>query len=182
MIFSLISLFILAGNQPADIAFQRTNLIWDAAYSRMAAQTDYWFKNGDFPRSIQQLKFTYELDPHDYHIASDLAWMLENIEEYEEAEAVYARYIRDNPGDPDRALPPAQSAFNNKEYAKVIALLEPVLSDQAHPNVFRLLAHAYNRTEKFKDALRVWDWYLRLHPGDEAGKRNRDNVAKKIGG
>ncbi|MCW5943699.1 MAG: tetratricopeptide repeat protein [Fimbriimonadaceae bacterium] len=160
----------------------REALIWDAVYSRMTTQNDKWFKAGDFPRCLQQLKFVYEFDPHDYESASDLAWMLENVHEWDEAKAVYARYQKENPNDPDRGLPQAQSAFNQREYAKAAQILEPMLSDKAHPNVFRVLAHSYSKLGRYKDSLRVWDRYVKLYPADDAGKRNRDKVKRLADG
>lgn len=168
------------GGIAIDVSQQRLDIIWSHAYSRMSTQTDWWFKRGDFPRSIQQLRMTYELDPTDYHVASDLAWMLENVQDYDEARKIYERYQRDNPEDPDRGLPQAQSHFTRREYAEAIKILEPMLSDDAHPNVFRILAHSYNRVGRLRDSLNVWDRYLRLHPNDEAGKRNRDRVAEEL--
>lgn len=174
---------LIAGtHQTAPAAKSRLDRIWEAADTRMARQVDIWFKEGDYPRLIQLLRFRIEVYPHDYELATDLGWMLQNVERRPEALEVYRRYAKLNPEDPDGPFPEANYYFQQKEYAKVPPLIEPTLAKMPHPNSYRILAHAYERTGKLQNSKRVWELYLSRHPGDEAAKNNLKRVLDKIGG
>ena len=81
-----------------------------------------------------------------------LGWMLENIEEWTQAEGTYKQFMKENPADPDASYPLANYYFMKKQYEKVPALLEPAIkmARKPHPNSFRRLAHAYERMEKVR--------------------------------
>ncbi|MFZ4507014.1 MAG: tetratricopeptide repeat protein [Fimbriimonas sp.] len=163
-------------------AADRTSLIWEYAGERMARQIDIWFDEGDFPRCVQLLRVQFIQDPTDYDNATNLGWMLENIERDDEAIAIYIRFNQANPKDPDRSFPEADYYFRNKAYAKVPPLLEPVLKSKPQPNAFRILAHSYERLNQLKDSKRVWQTYIGLVPSDGAAKRNLERVERKLKG
>ena len=148
----------------------------------MGRQADVWFKDGDFPRVIQELKFIYALAPNDYDIATNLGWMFENIEEWDKALAVYIKYRKENPSDPDAPFPEAHFYFAKKAYAKVPPILEPSLKMHPHANTFRQLAHAYERLNMLADAKRVWLQYISQDPNDLAAKANLAKVERKMKG
>jgi tetratricopeptide (TPR) repeat protein len=143
-------------------------------------QEDAWFEAGEFPMVVQLLEFHSELEPKDYEIATNLGWMHENIEQWDDAVGVYKKYLVDNPQDPDRALPAAGYYFRKKEYAKVIPLLESTISDRSHPNVFRTLAHSYEKTNQLEKSKQIWDRYIALAPDDGPAIANRKRVEGKI--
>lgn len=148
----------------------------------MARQVDVWFKEGDYPRLIQLLRFRIEVYPNDYDLATDLGWMLESVERKTDALEVYRRYAKLNPNDPDAPFPEANHYFKLKQYDKVPPLIEPSLDKRPHPNSYRILAHSYERSGKLKDSKRVWELYLSRHPDDETAKNNLKRVVDKIGG
>jgi tetratricopeptide (TPR) repeat protein len=158
----------------------RTQAIWDAAYNRMNQQIDVWFDDGDFPRATTLLKVQYELWPSDYEVATNLGWMHQNMQEWEDAQVVYRRYIAENPNDPDRALPMMTYHFQRRQFAEIIPWGEKYLSDKSHANMFRLLATSYERTGKLTESRAVWERYLKRAPNDGAAKRNLERVQKKI--
>jgi len=146
----------------------------------MAQQCDYWFEDGDYPKAVQLLRFRFELHPHDYEIATDLGWMFENVEEPVRAIQVYQTYRKNNPQDPDAALPEASYYLRKRMYDKIPPLLQPALSRNPHPNVYRTLAHAYERMERLKESESVWVTYLKRYPNDGAAKNNLARVRKKL--
>lgn len=158
----------------------RMGRIMTSVNDRLSTQADAWFEDGEFPRALQLLRIHYELMPNDYEVATNLGWMLENMEMFDEALAVYVRYKNENPKDPDATFPEANFYYMKKLYAKVPALLEPSISRKPHGNSYRILAHSYERLNMFKDSVRIWDVYIRLNPNDEAARNNRKRVASKI--
>ncbi|HVT10665.1 MAG TPA: hypothetical protein VHE55_00230 [Fimbriimonadaceae bacterium] len=160
---------------------KRIQAIWDAAQDRIARQTDAWFKAGDYPRTVQLLRLHYSLDPTNYENGTNLGFMLENVEEYDQALAVYIQLRTTNPGEPDDAWPEANFYFKKKAYAKIPPILEPTIKDHdPHPNNYRTLAHAYEKMNMLVDSKRVWELYLSKHPDDLAAKANLDRVLKRL--
>jgi tetratricopeptide (TPR) repeat protein len=176
------ALAVATGAQARSQDQQRVDAIWDAADNRMSQQIDVLFNDGDFPAVVSLLSVQLELHPADYEVATNLGWMQENIQDWDEALATYVRFEKLNPNDPDRMLPEADFYFRQKAYAKIPALLEPAIRQvkHPHPNVYRLLAHAYEREKLYGDAKRVYLAYLAVAPNDMAAKANLAKVEKQL--
>jgi tetratricopeptide (TPR) repeat protein len=161
----------------------RVRAIWQAAHSRLELQNDYWFEAGDFPRTIQALRVMQNLYPYDYDSITNLGWLLESTEQWDEALAVYIRYGKDNPDDPDAHLPEANFYFMKKAFAKVPPLLEPSISKKPHANSYRILAHSYERLGLLKDSARIWNAFIAASPSEApAAKVNLARVERKMKG
>ncbi len=158
----------------------RMDRIWEATFDRLAVQTDIWFEQGDFPRTVEGLRYVVALDPSDYENVTNLGWMLENINQYDDALAVYQKFKTDNPQNPDSPYPEAYLYFMRKQYEKIPSLLEPTLPQGPHANTFRVLAHTYERLERLEDSIRVWEAYIKLMPGDGAAPANLARVKQKL--
>ena len=158
----------------------RVDAILGFATDRLATQIDAMFDEGDFPAVVQLLRLQAEAFPSDYEVWTNLGWMQENVHQYDAALATYVRYNRQNPKDPDRALPEANFYFMRKLYAKVPPLLEPAIKGPCHPNAFRTLARAYDKMEMLPDALRVYKALVVRDPNDGAAKANVKRVEDKI--
>lgn len=177
------ALAITAGSPGQEsIKSPRMEEIERAMYVRMTDQVDAWFEQGDYPRSINLLKFQSALYPTDYEAVSNLGYLLESTEGWDEALSWYVWFRRGNPKLNDGALPEADFYFRRKAYARVPALLEPMIPLKPHPNAYRELAHSYERIGLLTDSKRIWETYLKLHPEDQTGKRNLDRVLSKIKG
>jgi tetratricopeptide (TPR) repeat protein len=163
---------------------KRVDLIWNHAADRLNQQTDVWFDDGDFPRVINLCRLMYGLYPDDFEVATNLGWMLENIELWDQALAVYIQFRTENPKNPDAAYPEASFYFRKKAYQKVPMLLEPTLKMATHPhsNNYRTLAHSYEKLNLLADSQRVWKQLLSVDPRDEAAKQNLARVEKKLRG
>lgn len=177
---------ILAGAVACSVMAQKTSprmtAMWVAAHNRMEDMNDQWFKIGDYPRIVESLRYMNRMWQDDYETATNLGWMLGNVERYDEELATYVTYRSENPQDRDRSLPEADFYFRYHVWSKIPPLLEPDVARNPHPNVFRLLAHAYERLNLLQDSRRVWNRYIALMPTDGAAKRNLERVEKKIRG
>ncbi|HJP84094.1 MAG TPA: hypothetical protein VJ835_11385 [Fimbriimonadaceae bacterium] len=162
----------------------RVDAIWNHAVDRINGQTDIWFDDGDFPRVINLCRIMYALYPSDFEIATNLGWMLENIEKYDEALAVYVKFRTENPKDPDAAWPEANFYYMRRAFQKIPAILEPSIkmTVKPHANNYRTLAHAYERMNQLQDSKRVWQAMLLVYPKDLPAKNNLERVEKKLRG
>jgi len=174
---ALVAILITATGFSQD---SRQEAIWNAYDSRMVNQIDRWFNDGDFPRCIQILRFNHELKPFDYEITTDLGWMLGNIEKPDEELQIYIEYRKAYPNYKDSALPEATFYFLKKMYDRIPAILEPKMDMRPHPNNFRILAHAYERTGQLQKSKETWEKYIKLMPSDETAKNNLNRVLKKL--
>jgi tetratricopeptide (TPR) repeat protein len=180
---SVTSLVVAAVTMAAGQATpSRDEAIWSYVQARMDQQIDVWFDDGEFPKAIQALRFENGIFPHDYEVATNLGWMQENVEDYASATTTYERYLRQNPKDVDAPLPLAQLYFRQKQYAKVPPLLTSAIkrTPPPHGNVWRILAHSYDRLNELEKSRDVWKAYIKAVPGDEAAKANLRRVEDKI--
>lgn len=158
----------------------RQDAVWDAIDEAMIQYVDQNFHDGDLPRAIQGLRFRYAMHPDDWEAMSDLGWLLESTDSQDEALGLYMKYRRDYPDRRDACYSVAQFWFLKKSYAKIPALVEPELKKTPHPNMYRWLAHSYDRLGRYRDSVRVWDALIALLPGDLPAKSNRNRVLAKI--
>lgn len=182
-LFATLLLAVLAvmANAQTKTDPKRIAAIWDSAYERMSQQDDIWFESGDYPRIVAQLRYMHELWPDDYETATDLGWMMENIDRWDEALALYVGFRKGHPNLAGSAFPEANFYFTKKLYSKVPPLLEPMITaKKMTANSFRLLAHAYERLNLLKDAERTWSLYISLRPEDLAAKQNLERIKKKL--
>ncbi|RYG22600.1 hypothetical protein EON82_16640 [bacterium] len=158
----------------------RVDTILDFANDRMSTQIDVLFEDGDYPAVISLLRVQAEAYPSDYDVWTNLGWMQENIQAWDTALATYARYRRQNAGDPDASLPEATFYFNRRLFSKVPPLMEPAIKGKCHPNAFRILARSYEKQEMLTDAARVYKALIARAPNDGAAKANLKRVEGKL--
>lgn len=179
-----IALVLVAGYQTRESGVDpgRMKIIWDAFEERVQVQNDIWYSDGEFPRVIQLLKVMASLQPQDYETATTLGWMLENVERWDEALAVYVAYRKRYPNDPEAYYPEANFYFMKKMYSRVPPLIEPSLkmAVKPHPNSYRILALSYERMGLLTAARRVFKTIIERDPSDGAAKMNLSRVEKKI--
>jgi tetratricopeptide (TPR) repeat protein len=177
-IAALVSALLLSG---AAFSQDRIDEIWTHATNRFVDQMDQSFEDGDFPFVISMLRVSYADEPNNYETATNLGWMLENVQEWQQAEDFYKQFIKDNPGNPEAAYPLGFFYYMRKRYSEAEAVLEPTLTKAVHPNTFRILAKCYEREQRYKDAIRVWELQIKKWPDDLPAKANIDRVKKKMG-
>lgn len=158
----------------------RVDAIMEIANERLATQIDAFFDDGDFPATISLLKVQAEQYPADYDVWTNLGWMQENVQQWDAALATYVRYKRQNPKDPDAALPEATFYFNRRLYAKVPPLMETAIKGSSHPNAYRILARAYEKQDMLGDALRVYKALTVRDPKDLTAQANVRRIEGKM--
>lgn len=180
--FALLASLAIATLGWSQTPAARQGEIWDAADDQLINYIDYWFKEGDFPRCIQVLRLRYDMFPNDYEAMSDLGWLLESTEQSAEALALYVRYRQMNPSKDDAAYAEAEFYFRKKAWARIPPLIEPEMTKKLPANMYRMLAHSYERLGRLRDSVRIWDMYIALVPGDQAARNNRGRVVRKLEG
>jgi predicted Zn-dependent protease len=179
--FVVAALCAVAATSAQDADPKRVDEIMGVAFTRLKRQTDVWFHEGDYPRTIQLLKLHYRLAPRDYDTATNLGFLLESTERDAEALETYVSMRVLNPQQPDAGWPEANFYYAKKAYEKVPPVLERAIrAGDQEPNTFRTLAHAYEKMNMMSDAKRIWELYLAKQPSDLAAKANLTRVLKKL--
>lgn len=149
----------------------------------MMGEANELFEDGEFARSVQLLRLRYGIYPGNYDAVTDLGWMLTNIEEDAQVIEIYRTYLTENKKDVDRGLPLATYFTVKKRPKDVIEVLAPLVGEKGqHPNNYRMLAKAYEREERLKEALDVYRRLVKVFPEDGAAKANIARIEKKLGG
>ncbi|HXH60904.1 MAG TPA: hypothetical protein VNI20_06050 [Fimbriimonadaceae bacterium] len=151
---------------------------------RAFVETKAPFDVGDYPKTIQIQRMRFVLNPQNEELATNLIWMLGNVEYHTEELATAIKFRLQNPQNPDRGLPEAFIYQTLKAYARIPGIIEPDIerTPAPHGNTFRVLGHAYEKLGFYKDALRVWELAVRAHPEDDVFVMLRDRTRKKLGG
>ena len=159
----------------------RISEIWDHVDNRLVTQSDVWFERGEFPMCISMLRVQYAYSPNDQDVMSSLGWMLENVEQIDDARGVYIDFSKNNPDNADAIFSLGFSYYNKKDFDNTIKFLEPSLTKNPSPNTYRILAKAYEKKGKFSDAVRVWEVELKRFPGEPTAIANIKRVKAKMG-
>ena len=160
----------------------RIDIILSYVEERAAGESDAAYKRGDFPRATQNLRFRNRVLPEYELVATDLIWMLLNIQYYDEMLAACKRFRVENPTNPDAGLMEAQFYWQKRAFARIPSILEPMLTvgKTPHANTFRVLANSYSRLGFYADSVRVWELYLKQSPDDAAAKKNLNRAKDKV--
>jgi len=175
-------LMLIPWSGTAQNATSESLNILDAARDRMSRQNDAWYRTGEFLPIIQSQEILVAVNPKDEETWDVLIWMYQNVEMPDLQWTATRRFASANPSYIDAKYYEANFMFAKKLYAKIPALLEPLISQSPppDPNAFRFLAHSYNRMGYYEDALRVWDVYIKIKPKDLQAIANRKGVAEKM--
>jgi tetratricopeptide (TPR) repeat protein len=173
---------IICGLISTVTAQDRSAEIWSHIDYRFDREMNLLYEDGNFPLVVEMLKVQLSYDPKNYDTFTNLGWMLENIERFDEAEKLYKQFQADYPKSSDGAYPLGYFYYMRKRYQDCINVLEPSLKlkPTPHPNTFRLLGKSYERLNKFNDAIRVWQLQLKAYPKDGPAKVNIDRVKAKL--
>lgn len=157
--------------------------IEQAVVTRMGAQQDRWFRDGDYPAAIQLLDYEYTVYPFSEDVNTSLGWMYGNTAQYDKEIATYQQFLNANPESSDGPYPLAQYYFLKKNFVMAAHLLAPVVNrkQNSHPNNYRLLAQCYQRLGVVKEALKVYDRYLDFAPNDLTAIAHRNRAARELG-
>lgn len=166
----------------AQVSKARLNEIWDHIDNRFVTQSDVWFELGEFPSCVSLLKVQAAASPDDYDLMTSLAWMLENIDRYDDAQAVYLDFGTRHPKNGDAMYDLGRFYYQKKDYANTIKVLEPTLALNPGPNTYRTLARAYELSGKPNDAIRIWELELKRFPNELTAIANIKRVKAKMAG
>ncbi len=175
-VFLVLLIAVPALGQQEKVDERRVEEILQYVELRSRAECDVAFEAlGDYPRAIQLQKMRSEIRPWDGELATDLIWMLGNVDDEGGAIAYAIRYRMANPDDPDHGLAEAQVYWEYRMFSRIPRVLEDDIKKDwpMHRNVFVLLSNAYARMGFHKDVVRVLDIALQRFPGDEVFLRNK---------
>lgn len=160
---------------------KKSDQVFRIIEEEMMGEANEWFEDGEFARVVQVCRLRYGLYPGNYDATTDLGWMLTNIEEDEQAIEVYRAYLTENKKDVDRGLPLATYFVIEKRFKDVIDVLEPIVGEKGqHANNYRLLARAYEKENRLKDAIETFKRMLKVFPDDMTAKANLNRLEKKL--
>ena len=187
-VFLMLLPFVAFGQQSSED--DRLREIRGAMNTRMVAQGDQWFEDGEFLKIIDSYKVRAEMFPHYEEAWTDLIYLLFSTQNAEEELHFAIRYRELNADDADAYFPEANiySRLGLKAYAKVIPLLEKsiAMTPRPHGNSYRILGSCYKRLGMLEAAVRVYRAMLEAYPDDAAAKANlaraEADLKKKQGG
>ena len=121
-------------------------------------QTDRYWHEGDYPRIIALDRIITEADPQFLEAYSNGGWLMDSLGRRQDAEAYYTLGTRNNPH--------AEYAYRNLGFfyfttkhdypAAARAFRHAVQQRDADLNVWKMLAHSYEKAGQWDDAVETW--------------------------
>ena len=164
------------------VAQDRADKIWSTMEDIVDRRLDLCWHAGFFEDCVMFLRFKTGMHPRDPEISADLAYMLINVERYDEAIGEARRLFALDKTNPDFAENLANLYYRKKNWPKIIETLAPVIEETDSLSAAVMLGRAYEETGRLKDALAVWESRLKRIPDDASAKRHIAEIKQKIGG
>ncbi|MDQ2688482.1 MAG: hypothetical protein M3Y28_11525 [Armatimonadota bacterium] len=146
-----------AAPAPASSPAQADGIV-SAAVDDLWAQTDAYWHVGDYPRIIALDRIITQADPHFVESFNTGAWLMWSSGLDSDAEAFYQQAVQNNPHTPAAYYDYGQFLFNHKhDYHGAIRVFTQDVA-RAQPGVldWRMLAHSYEKAERWDRAVAVW--------------------------
>jgi predicted Zn-dependent protease len=163
-------------------AQDRADKIWSTMEEIVDRRLDLCWHAGFFEDCVMFLRFKTGMHPRDPQISADLAYMLINVERYDEAVAEARRLFGLDKINPVFAENLADLYYRKKNWPNIIETLAPVIEKTKSLSAAVMLGRAYEETGRLRDALAVWESRLRRMPGDASAQRHIAEIKQKIGG
>ena len=121
-------------------------------------QTDVYWHGGDYPRIVALDRIITEADPQFLEAYSNGGWLMDSLGRTGDAEAYYTLGVRNNPQSEYAYRNLGFFYFNTKhDYpAAIQAFRHAVQQRDADLNVWKMLAHSYEKAGQWDAAVETW--------------------------
>jgi tetratricopeptide (TPR) repeat protein len=121
-------------------------------------QTDTYWHAGDYPRIVALDRIITEADPRFLEAYSNGGWLMDSLGRTQDAEAYYTLGVRNNPHSEYAARNLGFFYFTTKhDYpAAALAFRHAVQQPDADLNVWKMLAHSYEKAGRWDAAVETW--------------------------
>lgn len=149
-----------------------TDILWD--------KSDDMFHEGYFDYAAATLRLITVMDPTDTEAFSTGAWLMDSRNRPEEALAFLQHGLSVNPTRYNMYDELGTYHYMKKEYKLASSYLEMAVAfDDCPVLVWRMLAHAYERSGEAEKSIKVWEHLSQVTPDDPVIKLNLDRLKKK---
>ncbi len=136
----------------------QVDAIVSATVDNLWAQTDVYWHHGDYPRIVGLDRIIVQADPHFLESYETGGWLLESMGKNQDAEAFYQLGIANNPHVSYAYYGLGFFYFNTMHnYPSAVAVFQ---KDTKTPDAsvldWRMLAHSYERTGDWGQAVATW--------------------------
>jgi len=164
---------------PPQPQVERLEHLLSLVRDRLWVESDGFWHQGEYRRCIAAMQLIAEIDPHDVEAFSSAAWLLWNVGDEDAAVAYYRKGISLNPDKYDLYYDLGMHYFTLHRYADAVEALEPGLQLGPPAIYWKLLAHCYEHTGRFEDALLAWKRVKELAPDDPVVDRMLEAAREK---
>lgn len=156
----------------AEIVDNAINLMWSIG--------DFCWHEGYHFQLIRIAKACTELDPTFGEAYEGAVWLLGSYGRDEEALKLLKSYLKHNPNRYEPYYELGWFYHQRRRYEEAVPWLEKAVQFPHPPIIEHTLAHAYERSGRPKDALRVWENKLKRFSDDLVAKRHYERLKKLL--
>lgn len=158
----------------------RSGAILNQIMNRISIQTDEWFHDGAYLRSVQGQKMLVAYNPRDlesYHLA---AWLLWSSGRPDEAQDVYYAALRANPQSWETPFELGMHWTGRRDYSQAAFWFTHAVLRGGPPECWKMLAHTYRRLGYLETALGIFQYLVPMAPDDPAVPLNIERLQRMI--
>ena len=136
----------------------QANGIVSSIVDKLWDQTDTYWHKGDYPRVVALDRIITEADPQFLEAYSNGGWLMESLGRTQDAQAYYTLGVRSNPRSEYASRNLGFFYFNSThDYpAAAQAFRHAVQQPDADLNVWKMLAHSYEKAGRWDAAVETW--------------------------
>ncbi len=161
-------------------AITQVDGITDRVVDKIWERTDYYWHDGDYNRIVGLIRVAVEADPAFLEAYASGAWLLWSMGQTPAADDLLKLGVARNPRRYELNYEFGWHLFNTKRYTEALPHLRAASRFANAPSqVWKTLAHCYDRLGRTDESLNAWRTVVRRFPRDSAGPPNLRRVEQK---
>jgi Tfp pilus assembly protein PilF len=155
--------------------------VLDEVADRLWSRADWYWHEGRYEERVAVDRLILTIQPRFVEAYGTAGWLLESLGRDDEALAMYRQGVTVAPERWDTHHDLAMYYYQHKEYAPAATAFRSATEQPgAPPYVWKMLAHALERSGKLPEAVAAWEAAGRVAPGDGAVWSNLRRVRARL--
>ena len=159
----------------------QVDAILDNVVDRLWDRADWYWHEGRYEERVAVDRLIIRMEPHFIEPYGTAGWLLESLGRNQEALALYRQAVAAAPGRWETHQDLGMYYYQHKEYATAAVEFQRGTQQPGAPAyVWKMLAHAYERSGALEQAVSAWEAAARVAPNDPAIAVNLNRVRARL--
>jgi tetratricopeptide (TPR) repeat protein len=159
----------------------QVDAILDNVVDRLWDRADWYWHEGRYEERVAVDRLIIRMDPHFIEPYGTAGWLLESLGRNQEALALYRQAVAAVPDRWETHQDLGMYYYQHKEYPAAVEEFRRATQQPGPPAfVWKMLAHAYERSGALEQAVSAWEAAARVAPNDPAIPVNLNRIRARL--